>query len=173
MSLSTKQLERVLDKDEWDLVARTRSRAIGDVPDTDLRDLAKNLRDRRDKARDVARRQRREFRGKVAPQGADAASDNTGTKAKADALTVALKRIGAEQTRRTEKLRQPSQRSLARKALALKQRQQSAQNPKLQRPKSRTADQGMKSVPTRKTAKSGALDHGGQRSAMHRSKFAR
>lgn len=168
MSLSTKQLERVLDKDEWDLVARTRSRAIGDVPDTDLRDLAKNLRDRRDKARDVARRQRREFRGKVAPQGADAASDNTGTKAKADALTVALKRVGAEQTRRTEKLRAPSQRSLARKALALKQRQQAAL-----RPKSRTADAGMKSVPTRKTAKSGALDHAGQRSAMHRSKFAR
>ncbi|PTM41386.1 hypothetical protein [Bosea sp. 124] len=168
MSLSTKQLERLLDKSEFDLVARTRSRAIGDVPDADLPDLAKTLRERRDKARDRARRQRREFRGKVAPQGTEAASDNSGTKAKADALTVALKRVGAEQTRRTEKLHQPSQRSLARKALALKQRQQAAQ-----RPTSRTADTGMKSVTTRKTAKSGALDHGGQRSAMHRSKFAR
>ena len=168
MSLSTKQLERLLDKGEFDLVARTRSKAIGDVPDADLQALAKNLRERRDRARDRARRQRREFRGKVAPQGADAASDNTGTKAKADALTVALKRVGAEQTRRAEKLRAPSQRSLARKALALKQRQQAAL-----RPKSRTAATGMKSVPTRKTAKSGALDHAGQRSAMHRSKFAR
>ena len=173
MSLSTKQLERLLDKGEFDLVARTRSKAIGDVPDADLVDLAKNLRERRDRARERARRQRREFRGKVAPQGADAASDNSGTKAKADALTVALKRVGAEQTRRTEKLRQPSQRSLARKALALKQRQQAAQRPKSQRPASRTADKGMKSLPTHKTAKSGALDHAGQRSAMHRSKFAR
>jgi hypothetical protein len=168
MSLSTKQLERLLDKGEFDLVARTRSKAIGDVPDADLLDLAKILRERRDRARERARRQRREFRGKVAPQGADAPSDNSGTKAKADALTVALKRVGAEQTRRAEKLRAPSQRSLARKALALKQRQQAAQ-----RPKSRTAATGMKSVPTNKTAKSGALDHAGQRSAMHRSKFAR
>jgi hypothetical protein len=168
MSLSTKQLERVLDKDEWDLVARTRSHAIGTVPDDDLRDLAKNLRDRRDKARDVARRQRREFRGKAAPQGAAAASDNTGTKTKADALTVALKRVGAEQTRRTEKQRQPSQRSLARKALAMKMRKQA-----LARPLSRTGDEGMKPIVNRKTAKSGALDHAGQRSAMHRSKFAR
>lgn len=168
MSLSSKQLERLLDKSEFELVALTRSKAIGGVADEDLRDLAKNLRDRRERARDLARRQRREFRGKVAPQGADAASDNTGTKAKADALTVALKRVGAEQTRRTDKLRQPSQRSLARKALAMKMRQQ-----RLERPQSRTADQGMKPVTNRKAAKSGALDHGGQRSAMHRSKFAR
>ena len=168
MSLSTKQLERVLDKDEWDLVARTRSRAIGDVPDTDLRDLAKNLRDRRDKARDVARRQRREFRGKVAPQGAERASDNSGTKVKADALTVALKRVGAEQTRRTEKLRQPSQRSLARKALAMKMRKQA-----LERPRSRTGDEGMQPIVNTKNAKSGAFDHAGHHPAMQRSKFAR
>lgn len=168
MSLSTKQLERLLDKGEFDLVARTRSKAIGEVPDAELHDLAKNLRDRRDRARDRARRQRREFRGKVAPQGADAASDNSGTKAKADALTTALKRVGAEQTRRAEKLRQPSQRSLARKAMALKMRKQA-----LERPRSRTADQGMKSITNRKSAKSGALDHAGQRSAMHRSQFAR
>lgn len=168
MSLSTKQLERVLDKDEWDLVARTRSHAIGDVPDTDLRDLVKNLRDRRDKARDVARRQRREMRGKVAPQGAERASDNAGTKAKADALTVALKRVGAEQTRRTQKLRQPSQRSLARKALAMKMRKQA-----LERPASRTGDEGMKAITNAKTAKSGAFDHAGHHPAMQRSKFAR
>ncbi|HEV7256807.1 MAG TPA: hypothetical protein VGN82_03410 [Bosea sp. (in: a-proteobacteria)] len=168
MSLSAKALERLLDKTEFDLVARTRRGKLADEKDEQLRDLARTLRDRRDKARTVARQQRREFRGKVPPQGTRPASDNTGTKAKADALTVALKRVGAEQTRRAEKLRAPSQRSIARKALALKQRQSAAE-----RPKSRTADKGMKSLPTRKTAKSGALDHAGQRSAMHRSKFAR
>ena len=123
MSLSAKALERLLDKTEFELVARTRRGKLTGEKDADLRDLARSLRERRDKARDVARRQRREFRGKVAPQGAQAASDNSGTKAKADALTVALKRVGAERTRREEKLHAPSQRSLARKALALKQRQ--------------------------------------------------
>ncbi len=168
MSLSTKQLERVLDKGEWDLVARTRSRIIATVPDGELVDLAKNLRERRDRARGIARQQRREMRGKSDPKATVASGGNVGTKAKADALTVALKRVGAEQTRRAEKLRQPSQRSLARKAMAMKMRQEA-----LQRPLSHTGDDGMKPIMHRKTAKSGALDHAGQRSAMHRSKFAR
>ncbi|WP_376986025.1 hypothetical protein [Bosea sp. R86505] len=168
MSLSTKQLKRVLDKDEWDLMARTRSHAIGDVPDADLRDLASGLRGRRDKARDIARRQRREIRGKVAPQGAAAASDDSGTKAKADALTVALKRVGAEQTRRAEKLRQPSQRSLARKAMAMKMRKEA-----LKRPATRTPDEGMQPIVNRRAAPSGALEHAGQHPAMQRAKFAR
>lgn len=168
MSLSAKALERLLDKTEFELVARTRRGKLASEKDAELRDLARNLRERRDKARDVARRQRREFRGKVAPQGAQTASDNSGTKAKADALTVALKRVGAEQTRREEKLHAPSQRSLARKALALKQRQQAAE-----RPKSRTADHGMRSVENPKAAKSGALNDAGARPAMMRSKIAR
>lgn len=168
MSLSTKQLERVLDKGEWELVSRTRSHAIGGVSDGELGDLAKNLRERRDRARDIARQQRREMRGKAEPKGTASSAGNTGTKAKADALTVALKRVGAEQTRRAEKQRQPSQRSLARKAMAMKMRKEA-----LQRPLSRTGDEGMQPIVNRKTAKSGALDHAGQRSAMHRSKFAR
>lgn len=168
MSLSAKALERLLDKTEFDLVARTRRGKLADEKDEQLRDLARTLRDRRDKARTVARQQRREFRGKVPPQGTRPASDNTGTKAKADALTVALKRVGAEQTRRAEKLRAPSQRSLARKALILKQRQLAAE-----RPKSRTAGRGMKSVENPKAAKSGALKDAGARPAMMRAKIAR
>jgi len=168
MSLSAKALERLLDKTEFDLVARTRRGKLTDEEDEQLRDLARTLRDRRDKARTVARQQRREFRGKVPPQGTRPASDNQGTKAKADALTVALKRVGAEQTRRAEKLRAPSQRSLARKALALKQRQASAE-----RPKTRTAGKGMKSVANPKAAKSGALKDAGARPAMMRAKIAR
>lgn len=168
MSLSAKALERLLDKSEFDLVQRTRRGKLSGEKDEGLRELSRILRDKRDKAREVARRQRREFRGKVAPQGATAASDNSGTKAKADALTVALKRVGAEQTRRAEKLRAPSQRSLARKALALKQRQNA-----LERPKSRTAGKGMQPVENKKAVKSGALKDAGARPAMMRSKMAR
>ncbi|GAU83304.1 hypothetical protein [Bosea sp. BIWAKO-01] len=169
MALSLKAIERLLDKSEFQLFARTRRSTIGAASDADLQDLAKQIRERRDRARGIARQQRREMRRKAEPQGARPASDNSGTKAKADALTAALKRVGAERTRRTEKLHAPSQRSLARKALVLKQRQAAAK----QQPASRQAGKGMKSVPSSKAGKSGALDHAGQRSAMHRSKFAR
>ncbi len=169
MALSLKAIERLLDKSELQLFARTRRSTIGAASDADLQDLAKQIRERRDRARGIARQQRREMRRKAEPQGARPASDNSGTKAKADALTAALKRVGAERTRRTEKLHAPSQRSLARKALALKQRQAAAKT----QPASRQAGKGMKPVPSTKAGKSGALDHAGQRSAMHRAKFAR
>lgn len=168
MAQSSKATARLLDKAEADLVARSQRGAIGALPDDELRDLATKLRERRDKARDGARRQKREMRGKAEPKGAKAATDNTGTKAKADALTAALKRIGAERTRREEKAKLPSQRSLARKALALKQRLLAAE-----RPASRTAGKGMRSVENPKAAKSGALNDAGARPAMMRSKIAR
>ena len=168
MSLSAKALERLLDQSEFDLVARTRRGKLSGESDDNLRDLARILREKRDRARGIARQQRREFRGKAPPQGTRPASDNQGTKAKADALTVALKRVGAEQTRRIEKLHAPSQRSLARKALALKQRERA-----LQRPTSRTSGEGMRPVTNRKAAKSGALKDAGARPAMMRAKIAR
>lgn len=169
MALSLKAIERLLDKSEFQLFGRTRRSTIGAASDAELADFAKQIRERRDRARSIARQQQREMRRKAEPQGTRPASDNSGTKAKADALTAALKRVGAERTRRAEKLHAPSQRSLARKALALKQREAAARKP----PASRQAGKGMKSVPNAKAGKSGALDHGGQRSAMHRAKFAR
>ncbi|BCB18512.1 hypothetical protein [Bosea sp. ANAM02] len=168
MAQSSKATARLLDKAEADLVASTQRGAIGALPDDALRDLAGKLRERRDKAREGARRQKREMRGKAEPKGAKAATDNTGTKAKADALTAALKRVGAERTRREEKAKLPSQRSLARKALALKQRQLAAE-----RPASRTASKGMRPVENPKAGKSGALKDAGARPAMMRSKIAR
>lgn len=168
MAQSSKATARLLDKAEADLVARSQRGAIGTLPDDELRDLATKLRERRDKARDGARRQKREMRGKAEPKGAKPASDNSGTKAKADALTAALKRIGAERTRREEKAKVPSQRSLARKALALKQRQNAAE-----RPGSRTAGKGMRPVENPKGVKSGALKDAGARPAMMRAKMAR
>lgn len=168
MAQSSKAILRLLDKTEHDLVANTQRGMIGERSDDELRDLAVKLRERRDKARDGARRQKREMRGKAEPKGIRAASDNSGTKAKADALTAALKRIGAERTRRAEKEKAPSQRSLARKSLALKQRRQVAE-----RPASRTADKGMQPVENPKSPKSGALNDAGARPAMMRAKMAR
>lgn len=168
MAQSTKATGRMLDKAEQDLVSRTERKAIGGLADSELRDLAAKLRERRDRARGLARQQKREMRGKADPSGQRAASDNSGTKAKADALTAALKRVGAERTRRDSKEKVPSQRSLARKALAMKHREQL-----LQRPQSFTADEGMQPIENRKASKSGALNEAGARPAMMRSKIAR
>lgn len=168
MAQSTRATARLLDKTEAEFVERTQRAAIVTLSDQDLRELGMQLRQRRDKARDAARRQKREMRGKAEPRGARPASDNSGTKQKADALTGALKRIGAESTRRTEKERGPSQRSLARKALAAKQRQTARE-----RPTNRTAGEGMRPIGNPKAAKSGALNDAGARPAMMRAKIAR
>jgi hypothetical protein len=168
MAQSSKATARLLDKTERDLVAATGRTAVGAHSDAELKDLAAKLRARRDKARDSARQQKREMRGKAEPKGAKAASDNTGTKAKADALTAALKRVGAERTRRAEKAKAPSQRSLARKALALKQRERARAQQK-----SQSANEGMQPIENPKAKKSGALNDVGARPAMMRAKMAR
>lgn len=168
MAISNKATERLLDKAERELVAATGRKVIGERSDAELRDLASKLRERRDRARDSARQQKREMRGKAEPKGTAAARDNTGTKAKADALTAALKRLGAERTRRAEKTKAPSQRSLARKALAMKQRERARTLPK-----NKSANEGMQPIENPKAKKSGALNDAGARPAMMRSKMAR
>lgn len=168
MAQSTKAIARMLTKEEHDLVALAAPEAMAGADDAALRDLAAKIRDRRDRARGIARQQRREMRGKSEPRGASAAQGNVGSKAKADALTAALKRVGAERTRRTEKTKAPSQRSLARKALALKKKAE----PRA-RPESRTANEGMQPVRNRKEPPSGALNEAGHRPALMRAKIAR
>lgn len=168
MAQSTKTNARLLDKTESELVEQTRRSVMSEASDADLRDLAAKLRERRDRARETARRQKREMRGKIEPKGTRPASDNSGTKAKSDALTAALKRVGAERTRRAEKQKEPSQRSLARKALAAKQRQSARE-----RPETRTAGEGMRPIGNPKAVKSGALNDAGARPAMMRAKMAR
>ena len=58
----------------------------------DLQALARHLREARDRARAIARQQRREMRGKAEPRGATPARDDTGTVAKQQVLADVLKR---------------------------------------------------------------------------------
>ena len=57
MSLSATALERLLDQSEFDLVARTRRGKLAGENDENLRDLARILREKRDRARGIARQQ--------------------------------------------------------------------------------------------------------------------
>ncbi|MCC5979989.1 MAG: hypothetical protein JJU21_18170 [Salinarimonas sp.] len=102
MARSRRTEQRALAKDELAFVEKSHHPEIQELSDKDLADLIRQLRDRRDKARDIASRQRREMRGKSAPTSAKAASDNTGTKEKMAILAAALKRANKERDRRGE-----------------------------------------------------------------------
>ena len=143
MSTARRNEERLLSADERELVERSHHPALAALSDSELADLAKLLRERRDRAGDIARRQRREMRGKARARGAQPAADDTGTRLKAGVLAQAMKRLNAEAARRKRKSAHAEMADGMRRALAMKQ---AAARPK--RPSSRTAGKGMKSNPS-------------------------
>ena len=165
MSVSSRQEARLLTTDEADLVARSHHPRIDDLDDAALAHLVTLLRERRDRARDLSRRQRREVRGKAAPSGTRPATDNAGTREKAALLAAAVKRANKEGSRRRHAKARGGLVANARRALAMKQ---AAGDPTANRPASRTAKTGMNSVPNTDLAPSGALDSQGQEIAMRR-----
>ncbi|MDO5643719.1 MAG: hypothetical protein Q4G26_15210 [Paracoccus sp. (in: a-proteobacteria)] len=86
---------RALDKDERDLVEQTLAAGLAGMEGAALSDLIRRLRERRDRARDLADRQRREARGKAAPAGIQPAAGDAGMRLKAEVLTAALSRATA------------------------------------------------------------------------------
>lgn len=92
--------QRALSSDEMQLANQARQPVLGQLSDRDLSDLVSRLRDRRNRARDIGGRQRREARGKAPPAGISPAQSNEGTLAKADYLDAALDRATAERARR-------------------------------------------------------------------------
>ncbi|WP_127145637.1 hypothetical protein [Pelagibacterium montanilacus] len=98
MSTARKAEDRLLDKTERELVDQTRHPALAAVSDKDLAQLIKLLRERRDRARDLAKAQRRNARGKgnaEASEGAD-----RGNSEKMSLLAQALQRAKKEVVRR-------------------------------------------------------------------------
>ncbi len=102
MSDHSDQEARLLSASEREAVGMTRHPAIAALSLPDLQALAKRLRDTRDRARDIARQQRREMRGKAEARGTTPATDNAGTVGKADVLDLALRRISAQLRRNRE-----------------------------------------------------------------------
>ena len=95
MSEDTRNETRLLSASEREDVELTRHPAILALPRPALQALATRLREARDRATRTAHQQRREMRGKAEPRGAAPARDNTGTRGKEEAITLALRRIGA------------------------------------------------------------------------------
>ena len=116
MATSQRDERRLLSDEEYALVEQTRYPALGKLEENAIKDLTQRLRERRDRARDIANQQRRDVRGK----GRAATSfdkKDAGNRQKAGVLAEALTRISNERSRRkSDELRQN-----ARRALSLKQ----------------------------------------------------
>lgn len=142
MARSRDDERRLLSAEEFTLVDKTRHPGLGLLPDHDLHELLKHVREKRDRARDIAARQRREMRGKSAPRGLTAASDNTGTRAKRDHLAQAVQRLNKEATRREAKAARDALVDSAKRALELRK----ARTEKAARVSaSRSSNEGMRS----------------------------
>lgn len=170
MSATRKDEARLLSGDEHEMVAQAHHPALRNLDDGALSDLVGRLRDRRDRARDISRQQRREVRGKAAPSGARAATDNSGTKRKGAVLAGALKRASREHERRRHVAARSEMTGNARRALRMKR---AAGDPAAHRPSSRTAGKGMRNLPNQGIAPSGALDAEGHKPVLERSRKVR
>lgn len=172
---------RLLDEDEAKLVEVARRKDLDQIGQTELNETLQRLRDRRDRARELANRQGREARGKAEPSGIVAASQNAGTEGKAQVLGRALDLVTQERQRRAgsdaaKDQAAPDQRALADHALELKQAGAEA-NPMMEdgsplHPQDPEADPGKGALAdtARNVAPSGALDHAGELPSRERSR---
>ncbi|WP_374305171.1 hypothetical protein [Methylocella sp.] len=148
MGRSLRTERQALDAEELALVEKTHHPALAELDAPELAQLVRLVRERRDRARDIAARQRREMRGKAAAKGAAPAADNTGTRRKRDLLAAALKRLNAETARRKALAARDAMRDSATRALELR-RKRDAQAAR--RPMSRPAGEGMRPLDSAKT----------------------
>jgi hypothetical protein len=129
MARSLKHERRLLNADELSLVGKTHHPALGLLPGPELAELRKLVRERRDRAQTIAARQRRELRGKAAPQGVRAATGNEGTREKRDLLAAALQRLNKEVSRREAKAAREDLIGSAKRALELRRAARTATPP--------------------------------------------
>jgi hypothetical protein len=153
MSDRTQLEARVLSAAELEVVNATRPPAIEQTSDEQLKVLAQRLRQARDRAKDIAARQKREMRGKVDPRGTKPTRDNTGTLAKAQVLAEAIERIEEELSRRENlTTATTTQADLSRRALELKLSHPAPPHPG----SGRSASEGMNPKERRKPLRVGA-----------------
>ena len=122
MAITRRQEARALSTDERELVDKSRPPALRSLTDSQLTTLVKRMRVRRDRARTVAERQRRELRGKTRARGAKPSRDDEGSQLKLQVLSAALRRLETETARRERVKAKASLVESAKKALALKQK---------------------------------------------------
>ncbi|MEH6663357.1 MAG: hypothetical protein V7678_00775 [Brevundimonas sp.] len=162
MARSRKADERYLDKDERELCERARQPALREMKKDDLVDLARRLRERRNRARDIARDQRRS-----ASRGGKPVEGETGSDRKKALLSAGMKRVNRELDRRRAGDRSAAATANLKKALKRKRASQWSG------PAYRNAKEGLNPTPNTGIAPSGALDAEGHEPVLQRSRMAR
>ncbi len=149
MGRSLRHERQLLNVDEVALVEASHHPALGALSDKELAELRKLVRERRDRARQIAARQRREMRGKADPRGARPVADDTGSRGKRDVLSAAMQRLNKEVTRREAKAAREALKDSAARALEMRR----ARDARASRPSAgRTPNEGMR-VKTRTPSK--------------------
>ena len=187
---SSPEERRALDADELQLADMARDPKLGSLSDRDLSDLISRLRSRRNRARDISDRQRREVRAKAPPSGATPAKGNEGTRSKHDYLNEALARAteerkargGADEdeaapTEATDAADQPSQHDMAQKAMEMKKEGATEPNAMMEEggalhpdDPDASAGKGDMADTARRKAPSGAFEHAGDLPSRERSR---
>ncbi|UYN97547.1 MAG: hypothetical protein KIT25_11660 [Enhydrobacter sp.] len=121
MAVTRKEENRALSSDERDLVGKSHHPAVQGLSDAELSEVVKLVRERRDRARTMADRRRREMRGKSEPRGATPAQADDGSKLKLAVLASAMRRLNGEAERRRRMGARLALVASAHKALAMKQ----------------------------------------------------
>lgn len=165
MTKTAKEERRFLTTEEFDLVQQSRRPALAALKDGDLREVLKAVRARRDRARDIATQQRREIRGKALPRGAEAVTEDAGSRRKLDVLAAAVKRLNSENSRRTAKSARAALVGSAREALAMKRG-----GLKKNTPSYRTASYGMSPLADHKNRLDNNIDEGSFIPQFHQSR---
>ena len=125
MGRSLRHERQVLNADEVALVAATHHPALAALPDKELAELRKHVRERRDRAGQIAARQRREIRGKAdRPRGARPVTEDLGSRAKRDVLAAAMKRLNGEAARREAKAARDAMKDSVARALELRRKRE-------------------------------------------------
>lgn len=176
-SVASVDERRALDAEEWFLADQTRTPASEGMADGELSALITRLRDRRNRARDLADRQSREARSKAPPAGATPVRSDSGMRSKHDYLSEALERATAEQGRRSGGAEGQPQAELAQKAQRMKEAggpggSAMAEDGGALHPTDPGASEGKAHMAdtARRTAPSGALDHAGELPSRERSR---
>ncbi|MBC2886814.1 hypothetical protein H7Q97_15615 [Ochrobactrum sp. CM-21-5] len=147
MAITRKEEARALNADEKELVEKSHHPFLQEVPDEELSQLAKLVRERRTKARDMAHQRRREMRGKATSRSAKASKADEGSHLKVAVLAMALRRVNTEVERRRRMAASTQLVVNARKALASKQ---SVSAKKDKTFNTRHAHEGMRNIPNEK-----------------------
>jgi hypothetical protein len=145
MSIPIATERSLLSHDEFEAIKATHYPAISGLSAEELRSTLRDIRQRRDKARTIARQQRRELRGKSEPRGNSPARDDTQAMRRKQVFAQAVKRLNRELGRLEEaEERPPNLVESYRRALELLRSNRAVHHPSAWR----TANLGMQPRPS-------------------------